>query len=388
MWFIINLIILLLAILAGARKCGEHFGDACTCGFGIYDGEERYIVNCTDGNFRDTKILETLPSDTEILIFTGNYLPELPWNVFGEINKYGKLIVVDMSNNHIREIKGKTYHHVGTVKRLILNHNDLTFSNSPDSDDNYFHPRVFSNFYNLSELHLTNAFAENTTDSLSRNLHDIFTNSSMKMLRKIHLEQNEISHFQDHQLFCDLPALMDIYLGDNLMQSINFNFTCIKNLRFLDLERNRFKRLSRIEMELLDLLVDSPNQMEIDISNNPLVCDCKMQEFYEWIRKTNVTIRNRKNLICTQPTDGEKRIIYFAEVDLCRLRTSAATPVHEAGLITLLVILCLILSVLVGALAYLSRDKLKLLYRPVLKNVSKKVHYQSIKDEECAEVHV
>jgi hypothetical protein len=40
------------------------------------------------------------------------------------------------------------------VERLILNHNDLYIVSSLS------HPRMFSNFVNLKELHLTNAFTE------------------------------------------------------------------------------------------------------------------------------------------------------------------------------------------------------------------------------------
>lgn len=43
-----------------------------------------------------------------VLIFTGNVLVNLPWNIFGKINEYPNLKVIDMSNNHIRQIRGKS----------------------------------------------------------------------------------------------------------------------------------------------------------------------------------------------------------------------------------------------------------------------------------------
>ena len=33
--------------------------------------------------FRDTNMLNHLDKRTEVLIFTGNHIPALPWNVFG-----------------------------------------------------------------------------------------------------------------------------------------------------------------------------------------------------------------------------------------------------------------------------------------------------------------
>ncbi|KAG8320119.1 hypothetical protein J6590_076321 [Homalodisca vitripennis] len=131
-------------------------------------------------------------------------------NVFGTVNPYLDLKVVDMSNNNIRDIRGKSYHRVSNVERLILNHNQISISSKEPS---HHHPRVFSNFVNLLELHLTDAFADNTPDDLASDLHDIFVNSELQELRKLHLEQNKISKFKDTKMFCDLPSLQDLHLG-------------------------------------------------------------------------------------------------------------------------------------------------------------------------------
>jgi hypothetical protein len=77
--------------------------------------------------------------------------------------------------------------------------------------------RVFSNFESLVELHLTNAFADNSSEELAADLHDIFINSDLTKLRKLHLEQNEISHFKDPRLFCELNDLMDLHLSKLLI---------------------------------------------------------------------------------------------------------------------------------------------------------------------------
>ena len=174
--------LLIACITVFAANC--DFSIKCTCGNQEYNAKIQYVVNCTNAGFRDTEVLEKLPAQTEIVIFTGNYIPDLPWNVFGAINDLVNLTIVDMSNNHIRNIRGKSYHHVSNVKRLILNHNNLSISRFVDDDDdnNYYHPRVFSNFINLMELHMTNAFADNTSAELSENLHDIFVSSNLTKL--------------------------------------------------------------------------------------------------------------------------------------------------------------------------------------------------------------
>lgn len=104
-----------------------------------------------------------------MLIFTGNHLEELPWNVFGTLDSLPDLKVIDMSRNKIREIRGKAYHHVQHVERLILDFNELSLDPAKN------HPRVFSNFVSLLELHLTDAF-EDDPPNLAAMLHNIFVN--------------------------------------------------------------------------------------------------------------------------------------------------------------------------------------------------------------------
>ena len=155
----------------------------------------------------------------------------MPWNVFGKMNDYPYLEVIDMTNNNIQEIKGKTYHHVRNVKTLILNHNQLNITGDKT------HPRIFSNFVNLESLHLTNAFSE-SVDSKEYlvALEQIFVGSNLTKLTKL--------HFKNPNIFCSLSHLMDLQLGDNNISDINFNFNCIENLRFIDLRNNRIHNLS------------------------------------------------------------------------------------------------------------------------------------------------
>lgn len=75
----------------------------------------------------------------QVLIFSGNKISTLPWNVFGTMNNHSELRVIDMSNNGIKEIRGKSYHHVPNVERLILNHNEISIATS--EPNNHHHPR-------------------------------------------------------------------------------------------------------------------------------------------------------------------------------------------------------------------------------------------------------
>ncbi|XP_063696428.1 SLIT and NTRK-like protein 4 [Culicoides brevitarsis] len=376
-------------VILADTSCGPKFKGKCTCGYTTYDDRRQYVVNCTDQGFTNTTVLEYLPLETQVLIFTGNNIQELPWNVFGAIDNLTELSIVDMSNNHIHEIRGKSFHHVINVRRLILNHNNLSIS-SDDDEINFHHPRVFSNFINLQELHLTNAFADNTSSELSEDLHDIFVNSNLTQLRKLHLEQNEISKFRDRKVFCDLPHLMDLHLGDNLLKDINFDVKCLKRLRFIDLERNKFEYLKQRDLQALDDLQNSRKNLNltIDLMDNPFTCDCPIQTFKSWVGKTNVTVRNLENYVCIRKT----RRNYVLDLSLTRCKVNshknAATVTHTAALVFLLVVLSFVLVALLGALIYISKDRIKTVLNPALTQVSKKVQYTSIKDDDAPEQYV
>ncbi|XP_033241828.1 trophoblast glycoprotein [Drosophila pseudoobscura] len=418
-WAVLAVVLVAITLVdvdaQSSSSCGPNFPPACSCGEEVYESEMQYVVNCTNAGLRNTSVLEFMPEKVEVLIFTGNHIAELPWNVFGSINDYKQLKIVDMSSNHIREIRGKSYHHVPRVERLILNHNNLSISRY-DDEVNHHHPRVFSNFVNLQSLHLTDAFEDNSSPQLSEDLHDIFVNSQLLKLQKLHLEQNEITHFKDRNVFCDLPSLRDLHLGDNQLRDINFEVRCLNNLRFLDLERNQFGFVKPSDMRVLNELEDRSNRtanLIVDFNLNPFVCDCRIAPFRAWIQSTRVTVRNKDSLMCfhsASRVDPSPAHILQLDMGACQAAIDAAATIlnaaeeeqrsygaeqppahisgHTATLIFLLIVLSMILLGLLVALVYVSRDKLKYMITPVFDNVAKKVQYTSIKDEDCPEVHV
>jgi Leucine-rich repeat (LRR) protein len=233
--------------------CPVRFKEKCNCGLGSYrqmfPDRKVYITNCTNTGFDDPSVLEFVPSDTEVLIFNGNRFPTLPWNLLGIWKDFPNLTVIDLSNNGIKEIPGKALHKVNSVKRLILNHNDLYIVSGMD------HPRMFSNLINLEELHLTNAFTEQVVAQwYLLNLQNIFISSNMKKLRKLHLEQNEIWRISNPEIFCPLTNLMDLHLSDNQLTDINFTLSCLPKLRYLDLEYNKMTNLHQPTISLIESL--------------------------------------------------------------------------------------------------------------------------------------
>ncbi|XP_076630527.1 trophoblast glycoprotein [Colletes latitarsis] len=346
-------------------ECGSIFENRCTCMRTCYENRHQYVVNCTDSGFYNTAPLTHLPNETQVLIFTGNYLEELPWNVFGTLDSLPELRVIDMSKNKIREIRGKAYHHVQRVERLILDFNKLSL------DPGRSHPRVFSNFVSLLELHLTDAFEDGPPRDLAATLHDIFVNSNLTQLMKLHLEQNEISEFRDANVFCDLPNILDLYLGDNTLNALHFNISCLHKLRFLDLQRNNFTKLLERDLHAMDAIVKHNQSIAVDFTGNPFECSCKLNPFIKWMKKTKVFVRNKSSLKCNE----DKTVHEIHETKNCAPKLFSSAP---RGATILLFFLSLVLIGLVCALIYVQRTKLQKKIEPILDSVNKRVRYTSI----------
>ncbi|XP_071451229.1 trophoblast glycoprotein isoform X2 [Hetaerina americana] len=424
------------SLLAHSKGCPAAFKGLCTCGEAIYQQKQQYVVNCTNAKFTDTIPLTHLPQATQVLIFTGNLLPELMWNILGDPadgngwNNGPRLLrVMDLSNNEIRDIPGKAFHHVSSVERLILNHNNIVLSKHKN------HPRVFSNFINLKELHLTDAFADpgdldedddedsdeddedsdedgdeddeeklpngGPSPSYLVQLEEIFKASNLSKLEKLHLEQNEIETFTDiPELFCTLPSLADLHLGNNKISGLaGLNLSCLPHLRFLDLEKNSIEYLPKETLDSWDLVMaerlkpvgnrtTEPFFM-VDLGGNPFACDdCeKITPLKHWLQKTQVSIRNKDFLACHHLQD-----IHCPSQVHVPVSASKTSPdeTHSSIAVALTVFLCLsIIALAIGA-AYLNRTWINTKMSPVIQTVTRKVQYTTIgrQEDEVREINV
>jgi len=348
----------------GIRGCPQVFGEKCQCGLANYRNyfpdREVYMTNCTNTGFTEPSVLEHLPKETEVLIFNGNHIPTLPWNVFGIWKDYENLTVVDLSNNGIKEIPGKTFHKVSNVKRLILDHNDLYIVSSLS------HPRVFSNFVNLKELHLTNAFTEQIVSQwYLLNLQDIFIGSGLTKLEKLHLEQNEIWKISNADIFCPLKSLMDLHLGDNQLTDLTINLECLPKLRYLDITYNKMTKLNKQATDKIDEIFGDPDKgRSINIKGNPFKCDCTMRNFYDWFTETKVKISNKKEVRCFNgfpKLNAGLRLTNVRHLE-CEYDINAIEEERydssDALIHSLSVVLALITIALIASLVFYNRERL------------------------------
>jgi len=380
--------------------CPAAFMARCTCGPGDYrawkPNTKVYITNCTNAGFTDPDVIEFTPDQTEVLIFTGNHFETLPWNVLGVWENHEKLEVIDLTNNRIKEIQGKSFHKVTNVRRLILNHNDLYIVST------MHHPRVFSNFVNLEELHLTNAFTEQIDSKwYLSDLKDVILNSDLRKLKKLHLEQNEIWEIKDMDMFCQLPELLDLHLSDNQLTDINFSIDCLKKLRYLDLEYNKIRNLPQSTLDKLDQVFGQKKvgidgswkyTRQLNLHGNPYACDCHMMPFKRWLNHTQVNLINKDAMRCydgVPETNAGKRIVNLDRLE-CPVRKAIPNTTHHTVTGTLLTILIILVACLLAVVVWINRITVKDKMQPLLKNLQNQMQYTTIdkQDEEPPEVSV
>jgi hypothetical protein len=140
------------------------------------------------------------------------------------------------------------------------------------------------------------------------------------------------------------------------------------------------------DLNVLDNLLNTTGHSEliIDLTQNPLACDCTINNIKDWLKKTRVKIRNIDNLKCYK---GERfqnsALLLSIKNDKCKVqqKLSTTTKSHTVALVFLLVVFLTLIMSVITALLYMNRNRIKKIVNPVMTNVSRKVHYTTIKDE-------
>lgn len=402
-----------------SRNCPKMFQKLtkgrCHCGRQRYahwrpERNDTYVVNCTNTQFDNADMLEYIPNETEVLIFTGNNIGFLRNNIIGNYEDHLTLRVIDLSNNNLSEISGKAFHKVSEVRILILNHNNLRISGEES------HPRVLTNFQQLEQLHLTNAFTEMIDSKYY--LDDLQTwlivakAEGLESLSTLYLDQNEIWNISNN-FFCSdvFPALTYLYLANNQLYDLDFNLTCIKKLKFLDVSYNKIKRLSKVTRDKIDRVFKQPHNStdtdfrKINLIGNPYVCDCNLRDMFDWLQNTRANLQHREEMRCYKGVpemNSGRRILNVQQLQCLDSNQHPVSPNHyhhqahvSSGVTqTLLIILIILVLVLLMALLYIHKERVHRNVQPLIDNFQRSLQYRTIEkdlattDQNLPEVNV
>lgn len=298
----------------------------------------------------------------ETVSLTDYDLQELPLNVLGSCQQgtskqYPYLVSLDLSRNRITSIHGQTFHCMPELITLNLSHNQWFVNGTT-------HTGVFSNLYALTTLDLTNSFHE----MLNGTIHIInfpkFLSPDMDVLRTLKLGSNEFWKFPKSagDALCQLRSLEELDLSANQLMDTGFFelSNCMDKIKSIDLSNNRFTSLSKTTRQTFEDLHKHP---EIFLDNNKWNCDCHITDFRNWLKTTQVDIRNKKNFKCQDgyPTTNVGELVL--DIDASKLK--CPVPKTRGDLKAFYVVMGIIFAltaVIVMAAAYVKRAALKSLF--------------------------
>ncbi|XP_053396477.1 trophoblast glycoprotein-like [Mercenaria mercenaria] len=269
--------------------CKGHF-ENCIC-------TDTYVTchNEVKLNGDITKLLHYIKDDVINITITGCNLKELPQNTFGTCRRATSLLLrmlktVDLSNNNIMEIHGKSFHCVPNLETLILSNNTWEIYRGPSKTG------YFTSISSLKHLDLTNTFKEiwDTTKLAS-----VFNETDMTSLETLKLGYNELFSFSlsPANFFCPLTSLKTLDLSHNNLEdpSLPNKTNCLEKLETLDVSYNRMTMLTQ---KFMDKLENLHTLEDVKLDNNPFSCDCGLIKTWKWLNSTKVPVLNKKDLKC------------------------------------------------------------------------------------------
>uniref|UniRef100_A0A0N5BNM5 LRRCT domain-containing protein n=1 Tax=Strongyloides papillosus TaxID=174720 RepID=A0A0N5BNM5_STREA len=311
--------------------CKGQLGDyaACQC------KEDESSISCINAQFVHTNLFHQVnlyKSKISKVTFHGNNFQQLPNNsLFGDTIHY-QLTHLNISANYIMELGTGALKGMPNLKVLDLSNNEIVLKQS-DLDFFTFTPK-------LEELYLRKAFIfrYNHTGQFSIMM-EMFRKANLMNLKYIDLSYNFLSSIP-YNLPCPFPSIKMINLRQNLLETVNMNTTCLKNIETLDLSRNSFVGLDKNFTNFADHLPEKSIILRCNFH-----CDCHSSEYIKWIRSTDI-IREKNLLICYKASPQTLTGARIVEVPLHQLDCSIPLNTMNAGTKNISKFIYYILSIL------------------------------------------
>ena len=309
-----NIIIIILLILFYCfvkidcnKKLPSQFEASCFPGCHC----SANLVECKNLEESNTElfrhILPIIYPDLDTLTVSGNHFGVLPnENIFGGNVRHKKLNYVNLTRNGITSIGQQTFIGIPRVEYLYLNDNELNSVGEKDQPFNFF--------TSLKLLDMTNVFGEHISIHARADLlRKIFRNNhSFVDLSEVILARNQLENIHE-DTFCNIKGLSRLNLADNRLSTFDFKPECLADLRMLDLARNQFHQVRPTLWKSLPLLDTT------DLSRNPLVCDCELEDFRKFAQSEINSFLNQEATTCAEPAQLAGKKIFEMAVDICRV---------------------------------------------------------------------
>ncbi|CAL1538884.1 unnamed protein product, partial [Lymnaea stagnalis] len=335
--------------------------------YGLYLQDLKHLKNMKRLNLRGGQNLQKLPTYeiTSAQKFQHRFSRSLPLTHINSgnaplvIKLPAKLKILDMSVAGLRYILSTfDVDSNNALTSLTLNHNffpcllgpvsgleklenlDLSFTSAST-----INPKFFKNFKGLKHLMLSNNALGSFFSSLnptSRIFRDL------NSLVALDLSNNGIESLPGY-LLTGLDNLESLNLGNNPMLYFNLSISNMTSMVLLNLSHAQLSQLPDHVVLHIKALVDRNVTIKVDLSGNPIKCDCLNLNFIQWIVSSPAFDPTFTGYMCQYPDSSYKTITDSYEETLRILQKSCAInfPIFVAAISGTFSMLCTVLGAII-----------------------------------------
>ncbi|CAJ0577638.1 unnamed protein product, partial [Mesorhabditis spiculigera] len=237
----------------------------------------------------------------------GNRFGDISESLFDDQDDHNSVTIVNLTDNKITKIGKNTFNGVRNVEWLYLDNNDIKSVGT----------QPFAKLANLRGIHLKAAFGDISAAAKADLLALFFDHPrrGWNELQEIDLSNNGLEIINPNT-FCKVPSLVRLILDGNNLKKFEVAPKCLQGLRQLVLRGNK---LETVPATLYDML---PSLNAVDVSKNPLVCDCALMPFLKIAREDPNNFLNQGQTVCELPSNYRGQHIFDAKADLCESSSS------------------------------------------------------------------
>ncbi|EYC36937.1 hypothetical protein Y032_0842g2635 [Ancylostoma ceylanicum] len=264
-------------------------------------------VTCENSHFRNSDVFQQIHERAfphiDTLTMTGNTFGDISDGLFTEGEIHENLSLMNLSHNEITKLSADTFKGAPAVQFLYLNNNDIKQAGR----------YTFEPMERLRLLDMSKALGRRPPESKADLISVLFEaeKKGFVELAELKLSGNEIEQLHKDS-FCKVLGLRRLDLSNNNLTAFEVAPNCLRSLEALDLSGNLF---TNIPITLWDSL---ESLSTLDISGNPLHCDCSLQPFSVIAKQEKYSFLNQGKTVCATPQNRAGQNLFELKEDLCR----------------------------------------------------------------------
>nr|CDJ91487.1 Leucine-rich repeat domain containing protein [Haemonchus contortus] len=264
-------------------------------------------VTCIGSRFRNSDVFQQIHERAfphmDTLTMTGNSFGDISDGLFTEGEVHSSLSLLNLTGNGITKISSDTFKGAPAVQFLYLNDNDIKQAGR----------YAFEPMQRLRVLDMTGALGRRSAASKADLISILFETEKRGFveLAELKLANNQIGKLYK-DTFCKVLGLRRLDLSNNNLSYFEVAPNCLRSLEALDLSGNHFTVFPTTLWDSLESL------STLDISGNPLNCDCSMQPFSAIAKQEKYSFLNQGKTLCASPPNRAGKNLFELKEDLCK----------------------------------------------------------------------